>query len=242
MREAIYPMKIKNNAKRRSTKRMPVLSNSTPFAVKESYMDLCTHLMFSVNSKGEHSKVFVITSTVESEGKSTVAANTAVGLAMLGKKVLLVDSDMRLPAQNRIWGFHKSNGLSNLLSDFGECRIHAVKDLPLSIISAGNRPPNPSKLLSSVMFKKCIGYFRQAYDYVILDLPPVGVVPDAVIAGHEADGVIYVVKSGEVNSKELAEQLDVLQQAGIECCGFVLNAVDQKNKSHYGKYNSYYNR
>lgn len=67
-------------------------------------------------------------------------------------------------------------------------------------------------------------------------------VPDAVIAGHEADGVIYVVKSGEVNSKELAEQLDVLQQAGIECCGFVLNAVDQKNKSHYGKYNSYYNR
>ena len=70
----------------------------------------------------------------------------------------------------------------------------------------------------------------------------VGVVPDAVIAGHEADGVIYVVKSGEVNSKELAEQLDMLQQAGIECCGFVLNAVDQKNKSHYGKYNSYYNR
>lgn len=79
-------MKIKNNAKRRSTKRMPVLSNSTPFAVKESYMDLCTNLMFSVNSKGEHSKVFVITSTVESEDKSTVAANTAVGLAMLGKK------------------------------------------------------------------------------------------------------------------------------------------------------------
>ena len=120
--------------------------------------------------------------------------------------------------------------------------LKKVSDLPLSIISAGNRPPNPSKLLFSVMFKKCIGYFRQAYDYVILDLPPVGVVPDAVIAGHEADGVIYVVKSGEVNSKELAEQLDVLQQASIECCGFVLNAVEQKNKSHYGKYNSYYNR
>ena len=160
--------------------RVNILNKKSSFALKEAYVKLRTNLMFSLCADGTNScRVFEITSSTLDEGKSTTAANLAISFAMLGKKTLLIDADMRKPTINRFFKLDNATGLSDLLANMDSCQVFETSDLPLSIICAGKIPPNPSELLSSVNMTKIIETAKKKYDYVIIDTPPINAVADA---------------------------------------------------------------
>ena len=228
-------MKKKDKLKKQ-TKNIELLNNDTPFGVRESYLSICTNMMFSVDRDGNPSKVFVITSSVPGEGKSTTAANLAIGFAMFGKKVLLIDIDLRKPTQHKIWGFQAEGGMSNLLSGVNDCLVHKVIDLPISIIGAGNIPPNPSELILSSRFSKIINFLRGKYDYILIDATPMNIVSDARLILENADSVALVVRSEYTDCRALEHALETIEQSNAKCCGFILNDVDLKRGEYAYSY------
>ena len=166
---------------------------------------------------------FAVTSAKPSEGKSLTAANIAISYAMLGKKVLLIDADMRKPTQRRLWRVEKPTGLCDFLAKISKLELDKVKDLPLWIVCTGTIPPNPSELLSSERMKHFVEESAKVYDYIIIDTPPINTVADAQIVSTYVDGVVLVVKSGDTTQDELNEAIDAVRRAGGNLCGTVLN-------------------
>ena len=146
-------MKKSNNkaaAEAITVNRRRLLNNDSPFAMKEAYVKLRTSLMFCMTAdKARPCKTFAVTSAKPSEGKSLTAANIAISYAMLGKRVLLVDADMRKPTQRRLWKVELSTGLCDYLAKIWQLELAKVTELPLWIVCTGTIPPNPSELLSS---------------------------------------------------------------------------------------------
>ena len=221
-------LKLKENRKK-------LLNSNSSFAIREAYVQLRTNLMYSVASMGERGcKVFGITSANPSEGKSLTASNIAVSFAMLGKKTLLIDCDMRKPNVARLWRIHTKNGLSDLIAGVDVCDVYDVEGLSMSIIPCGKIPPNPSEMLASASFQNAIERFRQEYDYIIIDLPPIGEVADAQIVSRLTDGMVLVIRSNHTKQRELADAESSLQSAGSRICGIVINDLNLKQGGKYG--------
>ena len=150
--------------------RKKILTESSAFAIREAYVQLRTNLMYSVASMDDRGcRVFGVTSANPSEGKSLTASNIAVSFAMLGKKTLLIDCDMRKPNIARLWHIHTKNGLSDLIANVDVCDVYSVDGIPLSIIPCGKIPPNPSEMLASAAFQRAMERFRKQYNYIIMD-------------------------------------------------------------------------
>lgn len=212
------------------------------FAVTEAYKLLRTNLMFSFPDDGR-GHVIGVTSAVQDEGKSSSACNIAYALSGAGKKVLLLEGDLRrpsLPAKLRI---ARVPGLTNLLVSRWEYkevvqRCAAAPDL--DIIAAGDIPPNPSELLASNRMEQLMGELTRDYDYVVVDLPPVTVVSDAIAMSKIVDGFVIVVRAGVSDRKMLAEAIRQLKLVDVRILGFVFR--DSYKKSHKYKYGKkYYN-
>lgn len=215
--------------------RKKLLTRKSAFAIRESYIQLRTNLMYSLASMGESEcRVFGVTSPNPSEGKSLTASNIAVAFAMLGKPTLLMDCDMRKPNVGRLWRIHTKNGLSDLLAGVDVCNVFGVEGLPLSILPVGKIPPNPSEMLASTAFQTEIEKFRKEYAYIIIDLPPTNEVADAQIVSRLVDGMVLVVRSGTTKERELAEAEAVLTSAGSRVCGVVVNDINPKQGGKYG--------
>lgn len=217
--------------------RKRLLTGDSPFAMKEAYVKLRTSLMFCMTAdKKRPCKTFAVTSAKPSEGKSLTAANIAISYAMLGKKVLLIDADMRRPTQRRLWKVELSTGLCDFLAKIWRLELTKVKELPLWIVCTGTIPPNPSELLSSEQMKRFVSESANAYDYVIIDTPPINTVADAQIISTYVDGVVVVTKSGDTTTDELKEALDAVNRAGGNLCGVVLNNMKMKSGKYAYKY------
>lgn len=207
--------------------------------MKEAYVKLRTNLMFCMTADGERPcKTFAITSSKPAEGKSLTAANIAISCAMLGKRTLLVDADMRKPMQRNLWRATIKSGLCDLLARIQPLELVKVEDLPLWIACTGTIPPNPSELLASERMKDFIEYASRKYDYVIIDTPPINTVADAQIIAAKVDGVILVTKSGETTSVELSSAVDAVHSAGGNLSGVVLNDLNMKSIKYAYRYKS----
>lgn len=217
--------------------RRRLLNNESPFAIKEAYVKLRTSLMFCMTADKERAcKTFAITSSKPSEGKSLTAANVAISYAMLGKKVLLIDADMRKPTQRKLWKVELAAGLCDFLAKIWKLEIAKVQDLPLWIVCTGTIPPNPSELLASDRMKGFVSECARVYDYVIIDTPPINTVADAQIVATYVDGVVLVTKSGYTTSDELNAAIEAVHQAGGNLCGVVLNGLNMKSVKYSYKY------
>lgn len=226
--------KVKHEAVTANRKRL--LTPESPFAIKEAYVKLRTSLMFCMaKDKAQPCTTFAITSANPNEGKSLTAANIAISFAMLGKKVLLVDCDMRKPTQRTLWNVSSSVGLCDFLANIRNLEIFKVKKLPLWLICTGTIPPNPSELLSSVRMQNFLAECAEAYDYVIIDTPPINTVADAQIISTYVDGVVLVSKSGSTTADELNAAADKIHIADGNLCGVVLNDLNMKTVKR-GKY------
>ncbi len=225
-----------------SANRKRLLNSNTPFAIKESYIKLRTSLMFCMTAnKDRPCKTFAITSAMPSDGKSLTAANLAISYANLGKKVMLIDADMRKPTQRRLWNVEKSTGLCDFLANISSLEVAKVAELPLWIVCTGTIPPNPSELLASDKMKEFVDSCAKQYDYVIIDTPPINTVADAQIISAYVDGVLLVAKSGSTTADELNAAVDAIERTDGNLCGVVLNDLNMKSvkysyKYKYGKY------
>jgi polysaccharide biosynthesis transport protein len=197
---------------------------------------LQTTLGFTVTDKPL--KVVAVTSALPGEGKSFVAGNLAIASAQTGKRVLLIDGDMRCPTQHKVWEIPNIKGFSDVLVGQADYQICATKAMSnLHILTAGTMPPNPSTLLNSQRLVEIIESVSQNYDFVIIDTPPITVVADGLLLGKTADGVLLVVRPGVVNSTALINAKTILKQSAEQVLGIVVNGT--AHKLNYGGYYAY---
>lgn len=219
-----------NNRKR-------LLTNDTPFAIKEAYVKLRTSLMFCMaKDKEKPCKIFAVTSAKPSEGKSLTAANIAISFAMLGKKTLLIDADLRKPTQRRLWKGESFAGLCEFMARISPLELAKVENLPLSLIFTGTIPPNPSELLSSGRMRQFVEKCASLFDYVIIDTPPINTVADAQIISTFVDGVVLVAMSGNTTTDELNSAIYAVRRAEGNLCGVVLNDLNTRSVKNAYRY------
>lgn len=218
-----------------------------PYEINEELKLLRTNILFC----GADKRVILLTSAFSGEGKSTVALNLCRSLAELGKRVVLIDADMRKSVlkEKVARATIPEKGLSHFLS--GQCAFSDIvcktKLEEFFIVFAGAVPPNPSELLSSVNMINLIKYCREKYDYVIIDSPPIGVVVDSAVVAPLCDGTLILVEAGEVKYRLAQEVVEKMRTTGTPILGVILNKVDYHkggyySYSHYGKYSKYYER
>lgn len=189
----------------------------------------------------ESSSVIVTTSTVPKEGKSTVAANYAMSVALSGKKVLLVDCDIRRPRAHTSFDIEVEYGMGDVLLGKREAADVIIKDIEenLDLLPSKHLTNNVTELFLGDRMKQLIEEVRGKYDLVVLDTPPLMVATDAAIMSEYADGLIYVVGYDEISKKELMASKQILKRAGANILGCVVNKVEKSGYS-YGNY-GYYN-
>lgn len=232
---------VSEDANRMEVERQNILSESSGFFIRESYKALRTNVSFALADE-EACKVLIVTSAMQSEGKSITAINLAISYAEMNHRVLLIDCDLRRPKLARLLSMKGNVGLSNLIIK-PELLRKAVQDsgIPnLDVIFAGDVPPNPSELLGSSRMKKLIDNLRENYDYIILDTPPVNMVTDACVLVPESSGVLFVVRSGISERGATIHAVEQLEYSKAKILGFVLNEVKPENDYYgYRKYGQY---
>jgi polysaccharide biosynthesis transport protein len=207
-----------------------VIATTTPRSmIHEAYQMLLANLKFT--SLDKKVRTIVITSSVPREGKSEVTANLAATIAQAGKRVLLVDADMRYPGQHHLWGLVNTIGLSNVVVDQGEFSRAVQSVTPnLSILTAGVMPPNPLALLDSESMTALVELLRKQYDYVIFDTPPLAGTADAAVLGKLADGLLLVVHPGVADSSSVTAAKQMLARSEPNILGLVANGVNVKQE------------
>ena len=208
------------------------------YRLTEGLNQLKTNLAFC----GKDIKVIIITSSVPNEGKSSVAFDLFKTMAEGGKKILMVDADLRksvLAAKYHIQGIDK--GLSHYLTGQAEIEdiIYETETEGFYLSVAGPLSPDPTSLLDSDRFQKFIDKVREDYDYVIIDAPPLGVVIDAVIIGKYCDGAVLVIEQGVIKRKVVQDVIKQLKRGEVRILGAVLNKVDERIGA-YGAYDYKY--
>jgi succinoglycan biosynthesis transport protein ExoP len=204
-------------------------------AVAEAYRSLRTALLLS---SARELKVIVVTSAVPSEGKTSTAGNLAVVLAQLGKKVLLVDGDLRKPRQHEVFRAANKVGLVSFLTHGAEAdKIVFRCDIEnLFLTPSGPIPPNPSELLSSERMAEFLAFVRRQFDIVIIDSAPTLAVTDGILIGAQSDGVVLCLRAGYVQRRDAKTCRDRLLQAEVKLLGVVLN----RHQGIEGRYRSGY--
>ena len=234
----------------------PVQEIKTPigpemsFAAAEAYKLLRTKLQFSF-ADDKQCHVIGVSSALSGEGKSVTAVNLAYVLSQLDKKVLLIDCDMRRPTVAEKMSLKKYPGLSGYLTGQHDMNGMIQKcgfvddESAFHVITAGQNPPNPVELLSSEKMREFLVQLRKFYDYVILDLPPVGGVSDAMAVAKEIDGMLLVVRQHHCNRYALKDAVRQFAFIGTKILGVVYNGTsEQRGKygGYYGGYGNYYGR
>lgn len=205
------------------------------FECNEAYKALRTNLQFC----GEDKKVIVFTSCTPDEGKSTVATYLALSMAQAGKKVLLVDGDLRkslLLGNFVVTG--ETKGLTHYLSGQAELKdiIRSTNLEKLDVIFAGPVPPNPTELLGDDLFREMAKSCREMYDYVFIDSPPLGSVIDSAIIANACDGSIIVIESEVISYRFVLEIKEQLEKSNCPILGTIINKVDIREQKYYSRY------
>ncbi|WP_427161997.1 GumC family protein [Aliinostoc sp. HNIBRCY26] len=215
-----------------------VIVETSPLSIiHESFGMLQANLKFI--SLDKKIRTIAITSSIAGEGKSEVAANLAAVIAQTGRKVLLIDADMRRSSQHHLWNLINSKGLSNVVveqDDFLDTVQSVNKNL--SVLTSGVIPPNPLALIDSEAMKFLIERLSQKYDYIVFDTPPLLGNADAAVLSTLADGVLIVARIGVVDSTSVNAAKSLLSRSEVNVLGIVANAVNISQEPNYFYYQS----
>lgn len=208
------------------------------FAAKEAYNLLRTNVVFSFPDS-DGGKIIGVSSATPSDGKTYTIINLAYSFAEAGYNVLLIDADMRKPTVAQKLNQQLSPGLSNLLVNNEKNVIHkGILHENLNIITAGDIPPNPSELLGSEKMGTVLKLFAEHFDYVFIDLPPVTVVADPLVASKYLDGIVVVVAHKRTKQRDIADTIRQLKMTAVRILGFVYNDYSEGGTT-YTRYNHY---
>ena len=199
-------------------------------AAAEAFRTLRTNLMFS---SVEHPvSTLLVTSPARGEDKSSVLANLAVTFAQGGHSTILVDSDLRRPAQHEIWGLDNGRGLTTMMLEdtaLAEPPLFATEIEGLNILPSGPLPPAPADLLGSQRMGEIIGLLRARASYILFDSPPVLAVTDAALLGTQLDGVLLVIKAGHTRREHAARARGALERVNVRIVGAVLDNAPRES-------------
>lgn len=216
-------------------------TNIGDYLYEEAIKTLRTNLQFS----GKNNKVVLLTSVHSNEGKSDISYNLAVELGKAGKKVLLIDADIRKSVYKTRFDIkEETQGLSQYLS--GQVEeidqvVYKTNRENLYMILAGPYAPNPTEMLGDEQFGQLLKAAKQVFEYVIVDTPPLGTVVDAAVIGQYCDGALMVVESDATSYRACQKVKGQLERSGCKILGAVLNKVGGKGKNpYYYKYGRYY--
>lgn len=242
-----YSIDFENNKKKtinQNIKQGIKILDDPSSVISESMRMLRTNLNFL------DLKVLNVISTVPSEGKTEVLTNLAVSFALLDKKVLVVDCDLRKPKVHRNFNLFRKNGLSDVILSKGlmtyrqaiQKFVDKENDIEVDVLAAGSKVSNPSELINSKGFTKLINEMKDDYDLILIDCPPVSSITDGVLVSHLSDGTVYVIESDRTDYQVISNCIDELNNNKAFLLGAVLTKVDIKHqKKLYGyKYDYYY--
>lgn len=218
-----------------TSERRLIVHEQAKSPIAEAYRTLRTNIQFS-KTDGEL-KTIMFTCSGPGEGKSTTIANAAVALAQSGKKVILMDCDLRKPVQHKIFG-KKNRGVTNILVEelSAEDFIQETQVENLRVLTSGPIPPNPSELLSTRKMQELIETLKKQCDYLIIDAPPVIAVTDACVLAAKVDGITLVVNSGSIRPEMAQKAKELLVRANGHLLGVVLNRVEIEEEHAYYYY------
>ncbi|WP_298841023.1 CpsD/CapB family tyrosine-protein kinase [Clostridium sp.] len=202
----------------------------------EAFRTLRTNIQFS--SLDKELQTIAVTSSGSGEGKSTVIANLAITMAESGKKVILVDCDLRKPSIHKKMGISNALGLTNVLVQDvkkEDCMVKTEVD-NLLILTSGPIPPNPAELLGSKKMRAFIEALKDEFDLILIDAPPVLAVTDAQILSTVVDGVIFVASYGEAQKNAIVDAKQLIDKVGGKILGVVFNKVPNEACGYHGKY------
>ena len=248
-----YGEKKKKRSKKQSAKEKAkqqkqneaLVGSNTSFVATEAYKRLRTKLQFSFADDGS-SRVIGLSSALSGEGKSLTSVNLAYTLAQLNKRVIILDCDMRRPTLADKMSLNKKPGLSEYLTGQHEFKDvvqrygREEEEVAFHVICAGENPPNPVEMLSSLRMERLLASLREAYDYILLDLPPVTEVTDAMAIAPKADGMLLVVRQDYCDRIVLSETVQQFAFINAKILGVVFNCTSEHSGKYYGT--SYYKR
>ena len=212
------------------------LHKNLEFTATEQYKLLRTNLEFTLPADGR-CPIIGVTSSMRGEGKSTTAVNLSYVLAEKGKRVLLIDGDLRIPSVAKKMEIPSSPGLTDLLMGKG-AQISEFQSTLLKkwyILPSGDIPPNPSELLGSRRMEAILNDLRESFEYIIIDLPPVNIVSDALSISHLITGMIVVIREEYTEKKELETCFRQLRLSNVNVLGCVMNET-KSGKGYYSRY------
>ena len=218
-----------------------LLKRDSEMGVIENYAKLRMNLQYILSSKDK--KTVMVTSSVSGEGKSTIASNLAISIAMTGKRVLLIDADMRRGGQHEEFGFaNEAPDLAEVLKN--ECSwkdaVRQIKNAEtMHLLPRGITPNNPSELMESQAMKKLLAEMETVYDLVVLDVPPINIVSDPLELSNQASGAIFVVRQHYSDHREIRKALMQAELTGLNLLGFVFYGENLHENEYYKK--GYYN-
>lgn len=219
------------------------LGNNLSFAAAEAYKLLRTNLSFALPGD-KKCKIIGVTSSLKGEGKSTTSVNIAYTMAQSGGKVLLIEADLRLPTLAKRLRIKSRPGLSNLLA--GQCSGNEALQSSgllsnLWVMTAGDIPPNPAELLGCNNMSVALNALSDVFDVIIVDLPPVTAVTDAVLMSSLTDGTLIVVRQDYADRASVDATVRQLRFTDNKILGFVMTGADTQKKGYkrYGTYGDY---
>lgn len=229
---------FKKKLKETNGERPSLITLTRPSSViAEQFRTIRTNIQFSMVD--QDLKTIVVTSAGPGAGKSTISANLAVTFASQGKKVLLVDADMRKPTVHKTFRLPNHDGLTTLLTE-KDVQIsniaHRAPTEGLFIITSGVIPPNPSELLASKRMDRLMNELVQIFDLIIFDMPPVIAVTDAQIMASKVDGTIFVIPKGLTSKDMVLKSKDLLEKVHANVIGAIFNRVEIAGDNYYYYY------
>ncbi len=222
-----------------------LLNAQSPMEIIESYSKLRMNLFYTMAN--HPSKVVVVTSAISGEGKSTITANLAISCAMSGKRVILIDGDMRRACQREIFKYsHKLPGLSDVLigaAAWQDCVFRTSWEL-LHILPAGQIPPNPSELLESARMKALLDELNEQYDLILVDSPPINIASDPLALSDDSAGCLFITRQYFSDHREISKALISAEMTGMNVLGFVFSGDKLPQTSYYNHryYKNYYQK
>ncbi|RUL55164.1 MULTISPECIES: CpsD/CapB family tyrosine-protein kinase [Lysinibacillus] len=230
-------MQLNKKKKQQPTLARKLIASSNPKSIiTEQFRTIRTNIQFSMPD--QEIKTILVTSSIPGEGKTTNAANLGVVFAQDGKRVLIVDADMRKPTMHHTFNLFNVVGLSNILTKQVDIQsaIHHTDIDNIDIIASGPIPPNPSELLSSKNLDSFINEVIHEYEIIIFDAPPLLSVTDAQILSNKCDGTLLIVKSGYVDKTDVIKAKASLEAAHAKILGVVLNNYKMPKTNNYYYY------
>lgn len=214
-----------------------ILTQDSPFVWKESYNTIRTNLRFT--GHGEKCPVYAITSADTAEGKTLNTINLAISYSQLGKKTLVIDADMRKSSMSTALDISLLDGLSEYLAGIVDTPFIKEYFDDLFVISSGEIPPNPAELLSGSRWHDFLENCKKDYDVIFIDLPPVGIVADALLLSKDATAYVLIVKEKVTKLDRERMAVSKLEALGANICGFIYNGISVRSQEytykHYGK-------